>query len=305
MRKIFALPIILVSVGLIIYTATAEDRTAPPPKPLPIQVETDKAVVETEVGTDLTSKKHISEEEGLKLLWNGTDVPPLCFNALVMGEAPKPSVPLATCGTDDPDLIATKTHRRDGQLITDYRYKKSEPDEPDVSIMYRVVGTTDEGTAVEVSNYTGGSGRFTGLQFVKVEGDTLNLVKALGGGDRCNSGVADAEVKDNTLTYGFYVTPADFPMLATGDDQGLVAYEDLEASASSCFGIARYRAGKLIEVELLPDAIKASDPEWTARYGLQTCFNGQMKTQAEKKAILPAEEFKSFVQHFLNSCKKA
>jgi hypothetical protein len=304
MRYALLFSLFAVLLGITVYATRAEDRTAPPPKPLPMQVQTDNAIVETEIGTDLHSQKEIKEEESLKLLWNGADVPPLCFNALVMGEVPLQSVDLTTCGTD-PELTVTKTYHRDGQLITDYRYKESEPDEPDVSIMYRVVGTTADGTAIEVSNYTGGSGRFTGLQFVKVEENTLRLVKALGGGDRCNSGVADAEVKNNTLTYGFYITPADFPMLATGSDQGLVAYEDLEASASSCFGIARYREGKLIEVELLPQAVDASDPEWTQRYGLQTCFNQQMKAQADKKAILPAEEFKTFVQHFLSSCRKA
>lgn len=304
MRKIFALPIILASVGLIIYTATAEDHTAPPPKPLPIQVETDKAVVETEVGTDLTSKKDIKEQEGLKLLWNGQDVPPLCFDKLMMGEVPLQSVDLTTCG-QNAELIVTKTYHREGELISNYRYNGAEPDEPDLSIMYHVIGTTDEGTAINVSSYTGGSGRFTGLVFVSVDGNTLKLNKALGGGDRCNSGVADAEIRDGKLAYGFYLTPADFPTLATGNDQGLVAYEDLEASASSCFGIARYREGKLTEVELLPEAVKASDPEWTARYGLQKCFNLKLKEQATKKALLSPDELKVFVQEFLESCKKA
>lgn len=304
MRYALLFTIFAALLGVTVYATQAEDRTAPPPKPLPIQVQTDKDVVETEIGTDLTSKKAIKEQEGLKLIWNGKDVPPLCFNKLIMGEVPLASVDLTTCGTD-PELTVTKTYTHEGQLISNYRYKESEPDEPDLSIMYHVVGTTDEGTAVEVSSYTGGSGRFTGLEFVSIDGNTLKLNKALGGGDRCNSGVADAEIKDGKLVYGFYITPGDFPMLATGDDQGLVAYEDLEASASSCFGIARYREGKLIEVELLPKAVDASDADWTARYALQKCFNGKLKAQAATKAILPTEEFKGFVKEFLTGCKKA
>ena len=153
---------------------------------------------------------------------------------------------------------------------------------------------------------TGGSGRFTSVVVVQVDGPDLKLIHSFGGGDRCNGGVADAEIKDNALIYGFYITPADFTTLALGDDQGLIPYEDLEASASSCFGIARYDAGNLVEVELLPEAPKAADPEWTSRYALQRCFNEFMlKKTADGKVILRGESFKAYVTDFMNSCKKA
>lgn len=304
MRHAAYFTLFAVLLAITTHSAQAEEPAAPP-KPLPIQVQTDKTVVETAIGTDLTSRKAIEEQAGLKLLWNGKDIPPLCFNKLVMGEAPLKAVDLGTCG-QEADIKVTKTYLHDGQLISDYRYNGAEADEPDMSVMYHVIGDTAEGTAIEVSSYTGGSGRFTGINFVKIEGSTLKLVKSLGGGDRCNGGVADAEIKDDTLVYGFYITPADFTTLALGDDQGLVPYEDLEASASSCFGIARYEDRRLVEVELLPDAPKAADAEWTGRYALQRCFNEFMvKKTAGGKTILKTEAFKAFVTDFMNSCKKA
>lgn len=292
--------------ALLAISSQAQATDAPPSPPPPAQLAIDKGVVETETGTDLTSKKQLKTENGLHLLANGQDVPPFCLDKMLMGEAQLPKVAIATCNTD-PEKKIIKTYREDGWTKTDYRISGEEGEYPAMTAMYRVIGDVADGTALEIYSATGGSGRFTSVVVVQVDGPDLKLIHSFGGGDRCNGGVADAEIKKGMLNYGLYITPGDFTTVAYGDDQGIVAYEDLEASAASCFAIARYQNAALTEVELLPDAIKNSEStDWSTSFTMQKCFNQRISdTIKSGKTILSPEAFKDFVGSFLNTCKKA
>lgn len=270
----------------------------PPPAPTPAQQKADTKVVETVTGAETAEK-----DTGLKLEWAGKDVSPVCMDKLVMGETQLSNIAIAAC-LEDKNLKITKTYRKDGWLMTDYRYRDFFEDDPDITTMYRVIGEVKAGTVLEVGNYTGGSGRFTSIVIVKLDGGYLHLIKSLGGGDRCNGGVADTGIENGILSYGFYITPGDFSMTAYGDDHGLVAYEDLEASAASCFAIARYKDEKLDSVEFLPDPVKSPDPEWVGRYKYQKCFNERFSDQLKKNPVLSLPDFKTWVGQFLDVCRK-
>ena len=113
-------------------------------------------------------------------------------------------------------------------------------------------------------------------------------------------------MKDGILSYGLYMTPGDFPSIAYGDDQGLVAYEDLESSALSCFAVARYKDAKLDEIELLPDAFKQDQEDWTSNYTRQPCMNDHLrKTVKGGKSHFSLDEFKALMDGFMQTCKKS
>ncbi len=278
---------------------------APPPAPSPAAQAADSAVKETVVTTGISGNQK-KPAEVIPLLWKEQDVPPLCFDQMMMAsETVQPKISIPNCN-DDVEKKILRTYSEEGWIRTDYRYKADGDDYPALTSMYRVIGKTKDGYAIEISSATGGSGRFTAIIVVKVDGPVLELVHNYGTGDRCNSGVADAEVKDGAVLYGFYLTPADFASVAFGDDQGLLAYEDLEASAVSCFAIQHYRDGKMENIELEPDAFKQDQEGWTSNFALQTCMNIYLrKSVAAGKTKFTLPEFKTFMEGFLNSCKKA
>lgn len=304
LRSVSLLAVLLALYSGAAGTAGAQTPT-PPPAPSPAQLAIDRDVAPTETGTDLTSKKDIAADSNLRLLWKGRDVPPLCLDKMLMGETQLPQVPLASCEAD-PEKKILKTWRDKDWTKTDYAIA-GEEDLPPMTAMYRVLGNTGDGVALEIYSATGGSGRFTAVVVVQIAGDQLRLIHSFGGGDRCNGGVADARVKNSMVTYGLYLTPGDFARTAFDDDRGIVPYEDVEASAASCFAIARYRNATLMEVELLPDAVKNSDSaDWTTPLALQKCFNKRMSARTQGgKTILTPDEFRAFVTGFLKSCKKA
>jgi hypothetical protein len=245
--------------------------------------------------------------EGAKpaaLLWNNKDVPPLCLDRMLMGETQLKNVDVATCN-EDPEKDIMRTYREDGWVKTDYRYKADGDDYPALTSMYRVIGRVKDGYALEISSLTGGSGRFTSVAVVRLDGPLLHLAHSYGGGDRCNRGVADAAVKNGILSYGLYMTPGDFPSLAYGDDQGLVAYEDLESSALSCFAVARYTDDRLDEIELLPKAFQQDQEDWTSNYTSQPCMNNYLRKAIKTGKIrYSLEEFKALMNGFMQTCKK-
>lgn len=311
MQRQFGLLLFSVLVGIFpahVAYATSDAASpvavVPPPAPGPAAQAEDQKVHETLTGTDIAGPEK-KPAELIRILWQEKDLPPLCLDQMLMGETVQPKVAIPSCN-DDPEKKVLRTYTDDGWVKTDYRYKTDSADEPALTSMYRVLGKVTDGYALEIYSATGGSGRFTSVVVVKADGPTLELIHNYGAGDRCNGGVADAEVKNGSAYYGFYLTPGDFASVAFGDDQGLVAYEDLEASAASCFAVQRYKDGKMEFIELQPDAFKEDQEGWTSNYALQTCMNGYLRkivSAGKTKFTLP--EFKDLMNGFLKSCQKA
>ena len=275
-----------------------------PPAPPPAVQAAEKAAPPQVITTDLADDTGKTSEM-TPLLWKEKDVPPFCFDQMMMfSETVQTRVSIPDCESD-PEKAILRTYHEDGWVRTDYRYK-DDSDYPALTSMYRVIGKTRDGYAVEMSSATGGSGRFSGIIVVKVAGPVLELLHNYGAGDRCNSGVASAEVKGGDVFYGFYLTPGDFATVAYGNDQGLVAYEDLEASAMSCFAVQHYKNGTMERIELNPEAFKEDQEGWTTNYALQSCMNLYLrKSVASGKTSFTLKEFKAFMDGFRQNCQKA
>lgn len=234
----------------------------------------------------------------------GFEISPLCFEQLFGVDGPKGPIDVTTC-----EQISGYKNIQTGIEEGRYRSLYEFPSEPDMPAekgfsSYEVLGDTAGGTAVQTYNETGGTGRFSSIVLVKLTGNILSLVDQIAGGDRCNNGLTEAKVEDGKLIYSASITPGDFPMLAWNEDKGLKPYEDLEASAMSCFGTVTFTDGKISEVSLNPDATK-EEGDWTSQYKYQKCFNGKFKEAlAAGQKDMNLDQFKAFMDGFLANCKK-
>jgi len=155
----------------------------------------------------------------------------------------------------------------------------------------------------------GGTGTFDNILVIKKTQDQLFLLETLGEGDRCNGGISGEEMVGNDFYYSRNLTPIDIIRLATETKIDLTAYEDLEASAISCFGLADYKynladdKNELMSVSL--DGEKRDEEGWTERYQAQSCFtkiyNSYLKA---KKTELSLKDLNEFAKKFSDECLK-
>lgn len=237
-----------------------------------------------------------------KLLWNGKEISPVCFDQLLPTESkPLESVELDSCSHSKESDTQKTTHDPDGSVVIKY----SENGSYTGSTSYRVVGPVHNGFLIEYNWDGGGTGRFSNVLVVDIQGKNMVLKETLSGGDRCNGGASIIGIEENLPVTSVNITPADFPHLAYGDDHGITAYEDLESSAVSCYGKAVYKDKTLSFVELSNSSAPMNeDEEWVSKYKYQKCFNNLFKNQISKKSKLSPPEFKSFMDQFFTVCVK-
>lgn len=235
----------------------------------------------------------------------GLTVSPLCFDQLFGPEGMKESIDVTTC-----DAVSgyknIKTELANGNYQTTYEFP-SEPDMPTETgiVSYEVIGQTTAGTAVQTYSETGGTGRFSSIVMVDLKGNLLKVVNSVAGGDRCNGGLVDASIKDGKLSYTVNATPGDFPILAWGSDKGIKPYEDLEASAMSCFAEVTYTDGVLSRVLLNADVVKETS-DWSAQYKYQNCFNKKIREAINiGYADMTFDLFRNFMNGFEKECISA
>ncbi|TVR95209.1 MAG: hypothetical protein EA406_14470 [Rhodospirillales bacterium] len=103
----------------------------------------------------------------------------------------------------------------------------------------------------------GGTGQFSSVLAVTVDGDTLRIIAALPIGDRANGGIVNAAVDAGVLTVERSLTPFDLAALlyqawGGSDDRpfGLRAYDDLPACAVCRMADAAYRVSADFDQQL-------------------------------------------------------
>jgi hypothetical protein len=155
----------------------------------------------------------------------------------------------------------------------------------------------------------GGTGYFDNILVIKKTGTQLFLLKTLGEGDRCNGGISGEGMDGNDFHYSRNLTPIDIIRLATEVKIDVAAYEDLEASAISCFGLAHYKYNfaddkiELMSVSLAEE--KEDEKEWTDRYQAQSCFNKIYNSYVKaKKTELSLKDLNEFAKKFRDECLK-
>jgi hypothetical protein len=229
-------------------------------------------------------------------------IAPVCFEVLAASESQPPKTNIKNCEKDfGQKIIGTAT----SEGFVQSRYEMEDTSDLGI-IMYRKVGVASDGIVIETRSFTGGTGRFSNVFVVKLDGDTLTRIRDIAAGDRCNNGVTDVKIDGKKVFTSMNITPADFTPLATGSDHGIKPYEDLEASAASCFAVATVdENGAVQNVTFTQEALDNRDPSWTEQYPLQACFNKLFRATLDSgKTQLDKATFTAWVENFLKVCKK-
>lgn len=246
----------------------------------------------------------VEKEEPFRVIWDGKDVPPLCFDKLLPMEGEGPAfVEIKDCEKIDAISIV-ETRWIQGDYVTDYKYRNDESARRAYA-SYRPLGKVKNSDLVSVSLNGGGSGVFSYTLLVKVENGKVYKEKEISGGDRCNGGIVSAHSDGINIYIEKNITPADFLDLVSGEYRKLEAYKDLESSAGSCSATVLLKDGEIPEkVTLNVDWPIYQDINWVSRYRYQKCFNDVFHEQLNKKVDLSISEFKEFVDHFYATCVK-
>ncbi len=231
-----------------------------------------------------------AETQKLELSWNGAPVSPVCFSVLdpVEGNGPT-QVKLSECSKNVENIKIEDNNR--------YALEYAE----DGYDLYAINAVNGNDYLVTYIWNGGGSGHFSSGMLVSLDGDTLKLKERIPGGDRCNGGLTSLKLDgEGGVVATRWATPADFPYMAYGDDKGIEAYKDLEASASSCIAKVTEQDDELVSVEL--EEVAMTDEGWVNGYTYQKCFNKMASEQRLIKPVLNKDEFKEFTDEFFAQC---
>lgn len=248
-------------------------------------------------------------ENDATLQWKGKPIPPMCFDSFISLSSiePSKSIDVKKCEKLSSDMEIYETYKYNGHLITTYGFKnegnKEEGSRP-AFVSYYVAGKTDKGYVTEVTLGGGGSGEFSSIVFVDINGDTLLNLGHIEGGDRCNGGIVSLEIVKNKIQKTISATPMDLIDLSYGSDMGLQAYKDLENSAGSCFADVTYLDHKVVNISLNKSPVENKDQDWIGSYKYQKCFNEVFREQIKKKSDLTLSELKKSMDLFFTICVK-
>jgi hypothetical protein len=239
------------------------------------------------------------------LQYSNQPIHPLCIDKLLMPEGDAKLADLSKC----PDMSVyvsggdeeSTWPRTNPEGFFAYGYKYKDGDESGY-INYKYIGTVGDKHLILVYQNTGGTGQFSYLIWVMRKENALAVTDRIAGGDRCNGGIHDARLEEGKAVYTVNITPPDILDIAKNNPRQLKAYEDLEASAASCFFTATFEDQKLVSVKLNED--KAEDTAgWTEGYTYQSCFNKVYNDYVDRKELeLDSAKIKEFTDKFNSTC---
>lgn len=158
----------------------------------------------------------------------------------------------------------------------------------------------------------GGSGYFSGIQLLDLKASKLSLLKDFElSGDRCNGGVVIEKDKSGEIRIQRNLTPIDFLELSsTGRSLNLESYEDLEASATSCFAQSIYaplqdkKGFTLRHLGTKTLEIGERNTDIQTRHSTQGCFNVQFRKlhKSRKGKLLQKKDLEDFALKFKKTC---
>lgn len=244
------------------------------------------------------------------LLYHGKPIEPLCFNSDAE-KSPKFFDIKACEESNRQENIEIKPMNTMHENDRGYFFRnKSESNTSYSSISYRYISSSKHAELVLVEWSGGGSGYFSDLYWLKREGDVLEVVNHVSGGDKCNGGIGNVHVDGQDVTIERNVTPADFFKLAdVTPPHKKMGYSYLPGHHNACFGQMREVNGKF--TAYIPDYRKSgffgdymSEKPPTKsddKNYYETCFFKQFREVPERKQWTPAQ-MTEFMTHFNRSC---
>lgn len=232
------------------------------------------------------------------LLYAGKPIDPLCIYQM---ESNVLTVALNNCGVQTDSNLKVTGHNntliKKGYIGYDYTW--SSHHNLRAASYYKYIGKINNNYILQTLNNSGGTGNFSAIYLVKRQKDMLT-VQTIAIGDRCNGGIENASVKNQTLTYKMNLTPYDLFDLARNNPHALNAYSDLAACAICCVATAtmeREVTNKISEEKLKSIELGKTSPT-QGKY--EACFNRLL--DAYKNKILRQTEIKQLVSQFNDQC---
>ncbi len=229
-------------------------------------------------------------------VWHGKPVDPRCTSDI--GETHPDDQPLA----DLAQCTRPGDVKREGN---GYTVESRDPNGAMEYDTYEVLARDGMRFVLSLNYGGGGTGRFTGLFIMRLDGDKLVGEKFLSGGDRCNGGLTESSAKGHVVLWSENLTPPD--LLALGGIAPPEPYAGLEASAMSCV------ATRDMEYDLdrsTPWLVSATligplqdSAGWTEQYTEQHCFNLYFnKALTGGSAVLDPAHITAFAKGFERAC---
>jgi len=232
-----------------------------------------------------------------ELMNNGAPIDALCFESVSTDEW----LDINNCSKGEVVKVpSTLGAWADDKIGYSYRYKEDSSDAVSYSY-YQYIGTQDGSPVVLSYSSGGGTGQFSSLVSIERNASKIRVRQGFAAGDRCNGGITGAKISTfGNLSYDQNMTPIDFLQLAEDNPNDVQPYEDLEASASSCYGIAHFSGGNFegITLQELPKL-----EEGGIQYKYQDCFNKLFIAEwAQGNKEMSVEELKKFTGLFNETC---
>ncbi|HVZ81299.1 MAG TPA: hypothetical protein VHE12_10975 [bacterium] len=232
---------------------------------------------------------------GQDFSYDGKPIHPSCLGELVEDEG-KESVDLSKCKVD---WKGVETRPQGMIEFEDMDPKDGEDGGRHPFSAYRFVGKFGDNYIVLYQWGGGGTGIFSGLAGVRIEGRTLLKVFNVLGGDRCNGGLLSAKAENGRILAEVNVTPYDLMSLRLGPEK----LEGLQSCSICCAAVATFEVdpgtgtSRLVGVDLGSDLEDVqTDP---AEVGIQDCFNRLYNTYIRsKRSKLDPRAFDGFVKEF-------
>lgn len=233
--------------------------------------------------------------EGLAEGDANSDLPqihPECITIVAMGQGP---VNLEECGQE---YYATYTDTGASlQYEDEYGHL--------VYDIYKILHIEGNHLLVYYQWSGGGSGQFSGLMIVELNGTLLGEYEDISGGDRC-SGLNSVYKENGKVYYRQGLLPDD--LLAWGAIEKMTYEAELEYSAMSCVATANMvydiatHTNQLISVDI--DQTDGEDQEgWTENYAHQACFNRLIRERlATGKLTFDKNGLQEFTHRFSSQC---
>lgn len=237
------------------------------------------------------------KKEPAELVYNGKPLDPMC----VMGAAEPSGINLTECTgsvNKTPDTMSAKGLEtfEDGSIGYTFDCEDGCMRPPFIS--YEAIGQTPEGFVLKVTSSGGGTGVFSDVRVVNIEGDLLKQ-NVLNGGDRCNGGIDKVSIfKKVVIRYGQYITPYDMVEMTGGNTAGYEAYDDISACAACCIGTRQFADSEIESV-----TFTAGDVSPEGMGPVDTCFYGLYNDIVRAGNLtLDTDQLNEFGENFAKRC---
>lgn len=243
------------------------------------------------------------------LLVQGQPIDPECISDLVQGDAKNTDLTQCGIAKTDAENIVTATAISAQEMAKNHAlphsfgntYQCADNNSYCGFFTYGYIGMIDDKAVLLTNSSGGGSGVFSSVITVQRQSDILHLDNVIAGGDRCNNGILEASITDNTVRYTSYLTAFRLFALFSPDTQATNRFEDLPDCAACCNAKIVMNDQTPMHLTLQADSFISDDSDSAT----VKCFNTAIRDQiAAHGSDLSADQARILMQNISNTCSQ-